>query len=97
MEGLSSIVMRRTYGVAVAVRHVTVRAMLGVHSPRTLVTAMIHRWWLSLDVDTDTGPGAVRLWHGGGVRSGGCPVGSDVVLRDVHRRRAADAMRALTG
>ena len=74
----------------------TVRAMLRVHTPRALVTAMIHRWWLRFDVSTDTGSAALRFWDSGRLRSGWRPVGSDIVLGDIHRR-TADAMRALTG
>lgn len=97
MERLSTVVVCRTDGVAVAVRHVAVGAMFGVHPPWTLVAAMIHRWRLGLVVNTDTGSSAVRLWHSSRLWSGGRPVGSDIVLGNVHRRRAAGAMRALTG
>lgn len=97
MKRLSIIVMCRTYGVAVAIRHVAIWAMFGGHSPGTLVAAMIHRWWLRLDVSTDAGSITLRLWHSSRLWSGGRPIGRDVVLGNVHRRRAADAMRALTG
>jgi hypothetical protein len=97
VELLCTVVMCRAYGVVVPIRHMTIRAMLWVHSPWTLVGAMIHRWWLRFDVCTDTGSGALWLWLSNRLRSGGCPVGRDVVLGNAHGRRAADAMRALTG
>lgn len=97
VKGLSTIVMCRAYRMAVAIGHMTIGAMLRIHTPWALVATMIHRWWLRLDVGTDTGSGALRLWHGSGLRSGGRSVGRDVVLRNVHRRRATGAMRAMTG
>ena len=75
VELLCTVVMCRAYGVAVPIRHMTIRAMLWVHSPWTLVGAMIHRWWLRFDVGTDTGSGALWLWLSGRLRSRGCPVG----------------------
>ena len=43
MEWLGTVVMCRAYGMAISIRHMTIGAMLWVHSPRTLVAAMIHR------------------------------------------------------
>lgn len=99
MERLPVVVMCRTdgVGVAIAVGHMTVRTMLGIHPPWTLVAAMIHRWRLGLVVSTDTGPGTLRLWHSSRLGSGWRPVGCDIVLGNVHRRRTAGAMRTLTG
>jgi hypothetical protein len=90
VERLPIVVMCRAYGVAVAVGHMAIRVL-----PWTLVASMIHGWWLRLDVGTDTGSSALRLWLCRRLGSGGRPVGSDVVLGDVHRRRATGAMRAL--
>jgi len=90
LKWLPTTVVCRAYGVAVAVGHVAIWVM-----PWTLVASMIHGWWLGLDVGTDTRSSALRLWLCRRLGSGGRPVGSDVVLRDVHRRRATGAMRAL--
>ena len=97
VERLAVAMVCRTDGVAVAVGHVAVGAMVGVHPPWTLVAAMIHRWRLRLAVDTDARSGALRLWHSSRLWSGGRPVGSDMVLGNVYGRRAPGAMRAVTG
>lgn len=80
--------------MAVAIGNATVRAMLRMHRPRTLVAPMLHAG-LRFVVCTDTGrPRALGLRSSGRLRSGRGAVGGNAALGGCHRR-ARDAMRAL--
>jgi hypothetical protein len=87
-------------GVAVAIGDVAVGAVLWIHGPWTLMSAMLHALGRSLDVDADADAGARAVGlrrRDGGLRRGRGTVGGDAVLRDCYRSgTSSGAMRAMT-
>lgn len=54
--------MRWANGLIIAIRNTTVRSMIRVHRPWTLMITMLHTWW-RLDVDGFQWGGRLRSWR----------------------------------